>query len=258
MRRRSGFTLVELLVVIGIIVVLIAILLPVLNKAREQARTVHCQSNIRQILMAMFCYADDNRGVLPIPQGNDLVSYWGVVLYNGQPGQLDYNQGHSKLLRYISRSPATVQEIFVCPSDFEPRSTGNLNVTLAGTWDGQVHPDPTHQRNFSYTFSERLMMRLRGVKLTQIVSSDQKILVLEEELPWKLHNEPLMENDFVMPPTWSCILTKRHSGLANEGFADGHVERMGPGDFPPLSTPEGQTAFGKHVPLTGNTWRAQP
>ena len=62
-----GFTLVELLVVIGIIGVLVAILLPVLKMAREHARMIVCQSNERQILAAYAMYVVDNRGAVPIP-----------------------------------------------------------------------------------------------------------------------------------------------------------------------------------------------
>jgi prepilin-type N-terminal cleavage/methylation domain-containing protein/prepilin-type processing-associated H-X9-DG protein len=65
MRRRNAFTLVELLVVIGIIGVLVAILLPALTKARKQAMIVECASNLRNAGQALFAYAADNQGNLP-------------------------------------------------------------------------------------------------------------------------------------------------------------------------------------------------
>src|SRR5581483_2641370 len=64
-RKRHAFTLVELLVVIGIIALLIAMLLPALNKAREGARSVQCLSNMKQLATATIMFANDHHGYMP-------------------------------------------------------------------------------------------------------------------------------------------------------------------------------------------------
>ena len=79
--RRQGFTIVELLVVIGIVVVLVALLLPVLTKGAGAARSIVCTSNLRSLGQLASLYADGNRGWLPPvgypPNGPVLTNpYW--------------------------------------------------------------------------------------------------------------------------------------------------------------------------------------
>jgi prepilin-type processing-associated H-X9-DG protein/prepilin-type N-terminal cleavage/methylation domain-containing protein len=97
MRQRQAFTLVELLVVIGVIALLISMLLPALKKAREAAVRTQCLSNMRQCFMGFELYKTANRGY--IPQRSTIsgaYNFWPRFLVNGMSG--DGKLGHPQYL----------------------------------------------------------------------------------------------------------------------------------------------------------------
>lgn len=116
MRKPSAFTLVELLVVIGIIAVLVSILLPSLSKAREQANRVRCLSNIRQIYTAHMLYAMDHRDQIPL----------GFNYFKGLANQL-WDNGGGTNPRYLAMGVLVKADLisspafYYCPSEGHPR-----------------------------------------------------------------------------------------------------------------------------------------
>jgi prepilin-type N-terminal cleavage/methylation domain-containing protein/prepilin-type processing-associated H-X9-DG protein len=143
--RRTGFTLVELLIVIGIIALLIAILMPALSAVREHARRIKCMSNMRQLSMAWIMYANESKGHFCSSEWQDVAPnqkppYSGYTLggYNGNvpggiwtwivdtPSGQDFTRG--MLWTYLKNT-----EVYYCPNDpFLPETNYTINGYLAG------------------------------------------------------------------------------------------------------------------------------
>jgi prepilin-type processing-associated H-X9-DG protein len=236
-RNLPAFTLVELLVVIGIIALLIAVLLPVLKKAKEAANTVVCASQQRQLLAATIMYSQENKGILAIPpsigdvyspginnpwRNTSLMYYMDTTSYDAGIMRFDVG-GLLPYLVPVNKDPtvavkqgsAKLEQLLNCPSE-----TRDARTVF---WQG----NHSYQRNFSYSWN----VQLRPIILanwpvtvpycglmTRIKASDHKVLLLEEVAP----NDGVCYLQFDLGDPDDVPAT-RHNGRANFGFADGHV-----------------------------------
>jgi prepilin-type N-terminal cleavage/methylation domain-containing protein len=123
--HRPAFTLIELLVVIAVIALLMAILIPALNRARRQARAVMCQSNLRQWALTLAGYTEDHNGRLP-SDGLGISGIWmlrGTFMSDEDPNA-DESAFHHFRTKGIARCPMA------------PKPSGERGFGASGLWQG--------------------------------------------------------------------------------------------------------------------------
>ncbi len=139
--RTKAFTLVELLVVIGILALLISMLLPALNKARQQANSVQCLSNLRQVGQIVHLYAAENQGRLPYnyiawPDGERKGAGWALMV---GAGYLKSSELHTERIKRAGGGTASnifTNDVLTCPTAINEIKWGAQAVG-AGTVKGR-------------------------------------------------------------------------------------------------------------------------
>ena len=235
-RLRFGFTLTELLVVIGLIAVLMSLLLPAMGKARAAANSATCLSNLHQLGMGWTMYIAENKGRLPdfvwsIPIAPD------VAWSESWPGILDNHKVRGEAL--------------LCPSANEPypymqvnnRGFGNathawtglyMNIGCGARFNATTYRDGSYGYNHYLTAGNGFGQDSKGVRITEVHGLDQVPVFLDSVAPHFLPPQ-MSAGSFISPPNlhwedypasdatyehWRFLIA-RHGRAINGYMADG-------------------------------------
>lgn len=230
---KKGFSLIELLVVISVIVLLMAILMPALSSARSGGKSLVCKSNLRQLLIANMGYATENDGFY-VPAASDMWDNAGLHRWHGVRGGLDeaFDPLKGPLVGYLA--DGRVKE---CPvrvnfvkgqkwnTNFEQGCGGyGYNMTYIGSRTWQSGMNSLQAWKDAYA---------RTTRMEEVGSPGETLMFADTAI--SKDGNSFIEYSFVEPPFtvyngrvitsfyMSPSIHFRHRNRANIGWADGHV-----------------------------------
>ena len=223
MGKSKGFTLIELLVVIAILALLMAILMPVVWRAKEQANEIMCRAHLRQYGLAQMVYLENNDGRYPDP------SQCLVETQTPEPGYERYCRWHDP--RYPPDGPfwpyLEEKKAHLCP-------TFKVLAKQVGAEHPRHVPSIPVIPMFSYSMNAFLGRASGAMKYSQITRNKAEVFFFAEENMWLRPGVLSVLNDNSLNNAlgdWFGTFHATKSGDLNSGtinavFVDGHVEKV--------------------------------
>ncbi len=226
-RNRNAFTLIELLVVIAVIAVLMAILMPALQRTKEAAKTIKCQANLRNLTTAWYTYATDNDDKL-CGSWNYNGSNWGQSSdwapweVNGNTAVSDYlnatiQERYEGIMKGVLYPYTKNVASYHCPSDDSAGDnfrSYSMPDSLNGWWSKDI-PSSTTKANWNNL-----------TRLSQVGSPSEAYVLLEENDPrgYNINSWAIDPAGPGVADNWSDPMVVWHGSRSSFGFADGHAE----------------------------------
>ena len=219
--RAGHFSLIELLVVIGIIAILAGMLLPALNKVRAKARQIQCAGNMREIGTATHQYTADNKDFIPYAALNNITwdDLLGMGFYDGR--KLSVTDAASIPLPFRCRT-----KLYICPqhigNDSSRRSYSIVSTHVAGSAAAPGNPENTHGVAF----------RNWSQNLVKIPQTSRTLIYAERPLDTNYISDESCNN--INSPAQQCgpgaelVILRSHLGRHAYVFTDGHLEVLQP------------------------------